>query len=76
MGGFALACLIGLAVRPGIAAEAPAEPSLLSVFPLGGQAGKTFRTTIRGRSLDGAHALWFNDTALEARVLSGSRCLS
>ena len=70
MGGFTLACLIGLAVRPGIAAEAPAEPSLLSVFPLGGQVGKTFRTTIRGRSLDGAHALWFNDTALEARVLS------
>jgi len=70
IGGLAFACVVGLAVRPGIAADAPSEPSLLSVFPLGGQAGKTFRTTVRGGSLDGAHALWFSTKMIEARVLS------
>jgi hypothetical protein len=67
-----VACLflIGLMPRPGVGADAPAEPSLLSVFPLGGQAGKTFRATVRGRSLDGARTLWFTTKTMEARVLS------
>jgi hypothetical protein len=53
-----------------LAAAAPAEPNLLSVFPLGGRAGTTFETTVRGRSLDEAYALWFQSKDLEARVLS------
>ena len=53
-----------------LAGEKPAEPSLLSVFPLGGQVGTKFETTIRGRSLDGAYALWFRSDAIEARVVS------
>ncbi len=61
---------MGFSARPGIGADAPVEPSLLSVFPLGGQAGKTFRATIRGRSLDGARALWFTTKTIDARVLS------
>ena len=53
-----------------LAAQKPSEPSLLSVFPLGGQVGTTFETTVRGRSLDGAYALWFRSDAVQARVLT------
>ena len=62
--------LFPLMTAPGIPADTSAEPNLLSVFPLGGQAGKVFRATIRGRSLDAAHALWFPTEKIQARVLS------
>ena len=53
-----------------LSGQKPSEPSLLSVFPLGGRVGATFETTVRGRSLDGAYALWFRSDAVQARVLS------
>lgn len=70
MRGLVCLLLFGLAARPGIGADVPPEPALLSVFPLGGQAGKTFRATVRGRSLDGSHALWLTTGTMQARVLS------
>lgn len=70
MRGFVCLLLFGLAARPGIGADVPPEPSLLSVFPLGGRGGKVFRTTVRGRSLDGAHALWLSTKTIQARVVS------
>ena len=52
------------------AAGDDAVPQLVSVFPIGGQQGTTYRTAIRGHSLDGAYALWFAFPAFEAKVLT------
>ena len=49
--------------------EAPSEPTILSVFPLGGQAGAELRATLRGHALDGTYALWFDTRHLAARIL-------
>ena len=48
--------------------EAPPEPSLISVFPLGGQQGSRIELEIRGESLDGAYSIIFGSAGLEARV--------
>ena len=49
--------------------EAPAEPQILSVFPLGGQPGAELQASLRGHALDGAYALWFDTQHLPARIL-------
>ena len=46
------------------------EPTVLSVFPLGGQRGTRFTAEIRGYDLDGASAVWFDCDALKAKVVS------
>ena len=51
-------------------AAAAGEPQILSVFPIGGQQGTTYRAAIRGHSLDGAYALWFASPTFEAKVLT------
>ena len=52
-----LSLLCGVDV--GLLAAAPTEPRLLSVFPIGGQAGTFYRATVRGRLLDGTYGIWF-----------------
>ncbi len=49
--------------------EAPAEPQILSVFPLGGQLGAELQASLRGHALDGAYALWFDTRQLPARIV-------
>jgi hypothetical protein len=49
-------------------AATPAEPQLLSVYPIGGQAGTTYRATVRGRALAGAYAVWFGATGVEGEI--------
>ena len=52
------------------AAEPLPEPQLTSVYPLGGQTGTSFTSTIRGQSMDGAYALWFEGSGIEGAVES------
>src|SRR5260370_7098962 len=53
-----------------LCAAVTGEPALISVFPFGGQQGAEFETTIRGRSLDGVSAVWFDCEQLSASVVS------
>ena len=62
----ALLLLFGCAA----AARDDVEPRLLSVYPIGGQQGTTYRAVIRGRALDGAYGVWFTFPAIEAKVLT------
>ena len=49
--------------------QAPAEPTIFSVFPLGGQPEAELQATLRGHALDGTYALWFDTRHLAARIL-------
>lgn len=65
-----LACgLLGAAILVG---DAPSEPKLLSVFPSGGQAGSEFEIRMRGTSLEGAYAAWFDAPGLSGVVEKAS----
>src|SRR6266481_5886417 len=46
----------------------PAEPKLLSLFPLGGRQGTTFDLEIRGQVLNGSYGVWFDSPDLKATV--------
>ena len=48
--------------------KAPTEPELVSVFPLGGRQGSTEMAEIRGRGLEGAYAVWFDEAGLKAQI--------
>src|SRR5881628_3078746 len=45
------------------------EPTLIAVFPFGGQQGAEFQATIRGRSLDRVSAVWFDCEQLSATIV-------
>src|ERR1700722_15724215 len=45
------------------------DPQLLSVFPTGGERGKTVQAEIRGSRLAGAYTVWFDTDDLKARLL-------
>ncbi len=65
------ALLILLPLSSGLAeAVRSAPPEVLSLFPLGGQPGQKFPVILRGRSLEGAHALWLDSSDVSATVLS------
>ncbi len=49
--------------------KAPVQPTILAIFPLGGQPGAELQVTLRGHALDGTYALWFDSLDLTARVL-------
>lgn len=55
----------------GLAQGEPDEsgPLLLSVSPLTGQRGSTFRVEVRGNRLDGLHAVWSDSGELKGRIL-------
>ena len=73
---FGVACIALLCFIPSVGRlqaqsagdEAPAEPTLISVFPPGGQKGSGVELKIRGEALDGAYSLVFGSSGLEARV--------
>ena len=46
----------------------PVEPEITSIFPLGGQSGTVAEMVIRGKTLDGTYAVWFDTEGLKARV--------
>src|SRR5262245_56813943 len=47
-----------------------ADPSLLSIFPLGGQRGTTVQGEVWGNSLEGSYAVWCDAGALTGKVLT------
>lgn len=44
------------------------EPEVLSIFPLAGQRGQSWQAEVRGRGLDGAHAVWSDCRELQVSV--------
>ena len=44
------------------------EPQALSIAPLGGQRGARLEATLRGQSLQGAYAVWFDREGVTATV--------
>lgn len=56
-----------LAVLIPVTSEA-SEPQALSIAPLGGQIGARLEVTLRGRSLQGAYAVWFDREGVTATV--------
>lgn len=51
-----------------MATTPPAEPQVVSIFPIGGQQASSFDVEIRGQSLEGAYAVWFDCEALKGEV--------
>lgn len=49
-------------------AAPPAEPTILSVHPLGARAGSTLEVEVQGYLLEGARAVWFEQGRLQGRV--------
>ena len=47
-----------------------ADPTLESIFPLGGRQGSRFDAVVRGRDLQGAQVVWFDCQELKAQVRS------
>ncbi len=47
-----------------------ADPTLNSIFPLGGRQGSRFDAVVRGRDLQGAQVVWFDCQELKAQVQS------
>lgn len=54
---------------PAGAATLP-EPSLSSLFPLGGRPGAQIQVAVRGTQLASARAAWFDSTGLTAEIVS------
>ena len=46
----------------------PAEPELISVFPVGGRQGSTVEVEVRGRTLAGVYEVWFDQDVLRAQI--------
>jgi hypothetical protein len=66
----AAAIFIGM-LGLGFPALAQAGPSLVTVFPLGGQRGQTLEVGVRGTGLTGAYAVWLGaGTRLDNRLPS------
>ncbi len=49
-------------------AEPPAEPAVVSIFPQGANPGTTIEAQVRGETLEGTYAVWFDTQGLRARV--------
>ena len=47
----------------------PREPELTSMFPLAGKSGATVEATVRGRTLKGAYAVWFESGDVNGRIV-------
>ena len=55
------------------AADPPARPKLISLYPLGGQAGDTLEVELLGKFLDPLQVAWFYCDQVEAEVLKLER---
>lgn len=62
--------LCGVLAAVCLFSDAPAKPKLLSVFPSGGQIGTEVQIRVRGTSIEGAYAVWFDDQELSGTVES------
>jgi hypothetical protein len=51
----------------------PVEPRLLSVYPLGDRPGSTYDACLRGFTLRGAQAVWFESDSIHARIDGNGR---
>ncbi len=63
-----MAVLAVLSSVPAAAGPLP-EPTLASVFPLGGRPGAQVRVTVRGKHLASARAVWFDSSGLTAEIV-------
>ncbi len=64
-----MAALVALSGVPAGAGPLP-EPTLSSLFPLGGQPGAQVQVTVRGEHLASARAVWFDSSGLTAEIVS------
>ncbi len=65
-----ICALAALSTGLGAATSEPSkEPKITSIFPLGGQPGRTYAAQIRGRDLMSARGIWFRESGLRARVV-------
>lgn len=64
-----LACLLSIPLCPAAAEEHP-EPTLSSLFPLGGQRGTTIQVQFRGKHLHEVNSLWMRSDSFQARIKS------
>ena len=64
-----LACLLSSPLCPAAAEEHP-EPTLSSLFPLGGQRGTTIQVQFRGKHLHEVNSLWMRSDSFHARIKS------
>lgn len=63
------AALLLLSTVPAGGSTLP-EPTLSSVFPLGGQPGAQVQVTIRGKQLASPRAVWFDSSGLNAEIVN------
>lgn len=64
----ALVCLLAIFL-PAIAQAQPPAPTIGSVYPAGGQKGKTVEVTIAGANLQGAHTVCLSGPGVTAKVV-------
>ena len=50
------------------APQPPKDPEILSISPLGGRQGSSFEIEVRGQTLGGVHAVWFDCRELRATI--------
>jgi hypothetical protein len=60
--------LLAITGRAVAAAPHPNEPAIVSVYPLGGQAGRTVSIEVRGVGLEGAYAVSFETPQIKGLV--------
>src|SRR5262245_34877638 len=66
----ALPAFVGAAALAEEAPKKSSEPRITTIFPLAGQAGKSWEATVRGLNLTSAYAVQFQTEELHAEVLS------
>ena len=64
-----LACLLSSPLCPADAEERP-EPTLSSLFPLGGQRGTSIQLQFRGKHLHKFNSVWMRSNGFQARIKS------
>lgn len=68
-----LVWLVLLLAIPTIAKAQMLQPRIQSVFPAGGQLGRSVGIELGGTDLDGADQLWFDHPGLSAEPIDGNR---
>ncbi len=67
--GRCLLVVLAAGVSTGLSQAGPRpEPTLLSIFPMGGNPGAEFTVEVRGTDLQGSYAVWFDTDVLSAAI--------